>query len=97
MIASALFVLSFFFIVTTFFNADLLMPLNKLWMQLGFVLGMIVSPIVMAVIFFGLITPFGIVTRIMGRDELRLGRKKKESYWILCSQNFPQTDFKQQF
>ena len=96
-IASAMFVVALLFLFTTLFKADLLLPLNKLWMRLGLLLGMIISPIVIAVIFFGLITPYGVVMRAMGRDELRLRRTKKESHWILRSQSSPQTDFNQQF
>ena len=96
-VASALFVVALLFIFTTLFNADLLLPLNKLWMKFGLLLGIIISPIVIAIIFFGLITPYGILMRLFGRDELRLKRIKKESYWILRSQSFLKTDFKQQF
>ena len=95
--ASVLFVLAFLFFIITLFNPDVLLPLNKLWMRFGLLLGMIISPIVMAVIFFGLITPYGIVMRIMGRDELRLKRTKSVRLWIPRSQSSPQTDFKHQF
>ncbi|MDB9872194.1 SxtJ family membrane protein [Alphaproteobacteria bacterium] len=96
-IAYSLFFIAILFIVISFFKSDLLLPLNKLWMRFGFILGMIVSPIIMGIIFFGLITPYAIIMRIMGRDELRLKKTNNESYWILRSQNLPQTDFKRQF
>ena len=95
-VASGLFVVALILFITTLFNSDVLLPLNKLWMRFGLFLGMIINPIIMAFIFFGLITPYGIVMRMMGRDELRL-RKTIESHWILRSQSSPQTDFKQQF
>ena len=85
------------FIGTTIINADLLLPLNKLWMRFGFLLGMIVSPIVLGIIYFGLFTPYGVLMRLMGRDELRLKQSKKYSLWILRSNSSPQTNFKQQF
>jgi hypothetical protein len=58
-----------------------LFPLNKLWMQFGFMLGMIISPIVMALIFFLIFTPIGVITRLFGRDELSLKLIKCESFW----------------
>ena len=84
-------------VITTLLNADLLLPLNKVWMRFGLLLGMIISPIVMGVIFFGLITPCGILMRIGGRDELRIKDKHTDSYWISRLQASPQTNFKQQF
>ena len=83
--------------VTTLINADVLLPLNKLWMRFGLLLGKIISPIVLGIIFFGLFTPYSIVMRIVGRDELRLKRLKNESHWILRSNDSPQTNFKRQF
>lgn len=85
------------FIITTFLKAELLLPLNKLWMRFGLLLGMIVSPIVLGVIFFGIFTPYGFVMRIMGRDEMNLKIFLKKSYWIIRSKNSIQTNFKNQF
>ena len=65
-----------FFLVTVV-KADLLLPLNKLWMRFGLLLGMIVSPIVLGVIFFFLFTPIAFIMRLIGRDELRLKFKNK--------------------
>lgn len=90
-------VLALLFLVTTLVNADLLLPLNYLWMRLGFLLGMIISPVVLGVVFFGLFTPYGVVMRIMGRDELRLKQTKNESHWVRRLDSSPQTDFKQQY
>ena len=85
------------FILTTLLKAELLLPLNKLWMKLGILLGMIVSPIVLGVIFFGIFAPYGFVMRIMGRDEMKLKMTIKKSYWIPRSKNSLQTNFKNQF
>ena len=90
-------IFSVLFIVTTLINADLLRPLNKLWMHFGFLLGKIISPIVLGIIFFGLFTPYGIVMRLLGRDELCLKTQKKKSHWILRSKSTTQINFKQQF
>ncbi|MCV3211524.1 SxtJ family membrane protein [Mesorhizobium sp. YC-39] len=59
-----------------------LSPLNLLWFYFGELLGMIVSPLVLGVIYFGLLVPIGIVARLLGRDELRLKRLPVASYWI---------------
>ena len=90
-------ILTVVFFLTSLLKAKLLMPLNILWMKIGVLLGIIVSPIVLGVIFFGLITPYGLIMRIIGRDEMKLKKTKKETYWILRSQNKIQTNFKNQF
>ena len=69
-------------LIITIINADILFPLNKLWMKFGILLGKIFSPIVMGVIFFGIFTPIAIFMRFSGRDELRLKFKKQKTHWI---------------
>ena len=96
-IAFVFFTMFCFLIVISLFLSKLLLPFNKIWMFFGFFLGLIISPIVMGIIFFGLITPYGMIMRIMGRDELNLIKNKHKSYWTIRSQNEPQTNFKQQF
>ena len=90
-------IISVLFITTTLIKADLLRPLNKLWMHFGLLLGKIISPIILGIIFFGLFTPYGIVMRLLGRDELCLKTQKKKSHWILRSKSTTQINFKQQF
>lgn len=86
------------FLIITIVRADVLLPLNKLWMRFGLLLGMIVSPIVLGVIFFGLFTPISLAMRLFGRDELRLRFKKTRSHWIPRDTANTQTDaFKNQF
>ena len=70
------------FLIISIINADGLLPLNKVWMKFGILLGMIVSPIVMGIIFFGIFTPIAIIMRLSGRDELRLQFKIKQTHWI---------------
>lgn len=60
----------------------LLDPVARLWLRLGAILGMIVSPLVLAVIFFLLVTPIALIARLLGRDELRLKRPSGKSYWV---------------
>ena len=85
------------FLVVTLLKSDALLPLNKLWMQLGYLLGMIVSPIVLGIIFFGLFTPIAFVMRLSGRDELRLKFQKKPSHWISRSEPIKSESFNQQY
>ena len=63
--------------------AALLDPVARLWLRFGDLLGMIVSPVILAAIFFLIITPVAIVTRLFGRDELRLKRLSRTSYWVV--------------
>jgi len=74
-------IVSVLFILAAFFFDSLLSPLNKLWMKLGLLLGMIVSPFVMGIIFFTLFVPIGLIMRLFGRDELRLKMWSRDSHW----------------
>jgi hypothetical protein len=85
------------FLVITIINAKILLPLNKLWMKFGVLLGMIVSPIIMGIIYFGIFTPIAIVMRLSGRDELRLRLKKQKTYWINRKTLNEVDSFKKQF
>tara|TARA_B100000768_G_scaffold82669_1_gene78283 strand:+ start:90 stop:488 length:399 start_codon:yes stop_codon:yes gene_type:complete len=91
------FVLTVAFLLITFVNADAFLSLNKLWMHFGQLIGLIISPIVLGIIFFTLFVPYGLVMRLFGRDELRLKLRKRESHWKTREQLIPQTNFKQQF
>jgi xanthosine utilization system XapX-like protein len=70
--------------------------LNKLWFYLGEALGKVVSPIVLGIIFYGILTPISVVTRLFGRDELRLKRQAL-SYWIDSTSSSSAESFKHQF
>ena len=75
--------LSLFFLIATLFNHQILTKLNQQWFYLGCFLGKLVSPIVLGVIFFLLITPVALIGKIFGRDILLIKRPLKiESYWI---------------
>ena len=96
--AYVFFILCLLIFITTLVRADALLPLNKIWMRFGLLLGMIISPLVLGVIFFGLFSPIAILSRFFGRDELRLTFKEKPTHWILREPTTAQTDaFKQQF
>ena len=85
--AYVFFVLVVAFFLVTVIKAELLLPLNRLWMFFGLLLGKIVSPLVLGVIFFGLIAPIALVMRIAGRDELRLKVKAPSSLWKTSDEN----------
>ena len=71
------------FLILALMNSKLLTPLNKLWFKFGMVLGAIVAPIVMGIVFFLVVTPIGLVMKIMGKDLLnKKYDKKKRTYWI---------------
>ena len=63
-------------------NSRLLNPLNKLWFKFGLLLGKVVSPIVMGIIFFLIVTPIGIFMRLLKKDLLRLKYNNSDTYWI---------------
>ncbi len=73
--------LSFVFLMITFIRPNLFTPLNKLWIQFGILLGKIISPIVMGLVFFFVVTPIGILVRLFKKDVMGL-KKKETSYWI---------------
>ena len=70
------------FLVLGIINSSILSPLNKLWFKFGLFLGKIVSPIVMGIIFFLVITPTSLLLKLFGKDILNLKKNKSNSYWI---------------
>ena len=76
-------IISMVFLILGLMNSKLLTPLNKLWFKFGMILGAIFVPVVMGVVFFLVVTPIGLVMKIMGRDLLnKKYDKKKRTYWI---------------
>ena len=75
-------IISFIFIILGLLNSKILTPLNKLWFKFGIFLGKIVSPLIMGVIFFFVVTPIGLIMRMLGKDLLNLKQNKNKSYWI---------------
>lgn len=87
--------LSFIFLLLGLVNSKLLMPLNKLWFSFGLLLGRFISPIIMGVIFFGLVTPIGLLLRVFRKDILKLKLNNKNTYWD--KKNNLKNNFKNQF
>ena len=75
-------VISVIFLILGLFNSKILTPLNKLWSNFGIFLGNFISPIVMAIVFFSIVTPTSILMKIFGKNLLNLKKKNKNSYWI---------------
>ena len=76
-------IVSAVFLILGLVNSKLLTPLNLLWFKFGMILGAIISPIVMGIIFFLVVTPIGFILRILGKDLLnKKYDKEKETYWI---------------
>ena len=71
------------FLILGLTNSKILSPLNKLWIKFGEILGMIIAPLVMALVYFIVLTPVSLIVRIFGKDLLGLKfLKQKDSYWI---------------
>ena len=75
-------VISFIFFILGLINSKLLTPLNKLWFKFGILLGNIVAPIVMGVVFFFVVTPTGLIMKIFRKDLLKLRKNNSKTYWI---------------
>ncbi len=75
------FTISLLFLILGLLNAKILTPLNKMWIKFGEILGNIISPLVMGIIFFGIVTPTGLLLKLIGKDVLKLKQNKKDTYW----------------
>tara|TARA_B100000579_G_scaffold218417_1_gene178632 strand:+ start:509 stop:892 length:384 start_codon:yes stop_codon:yes gene_type:complete len=87
--------ISVFFLVLGLVNSKILTPLNKLWFKFGIFLGRIISPIIMGIIFFLVVTPIGFIMRLIGKDLLNLKYQNIQSYWI--KKTGPKSKMKNQF
>ena len=75
------------FLVLGITNSKILTPVKKGWVKLGEILGKIIAPIVMGFIYFIIITPIGLLMRLVGKDVLNLKFNKNDSYWIKRAKN----------
>ena len=80
-------IVSLIFLVLGLLNSKLLNPLNLAWVKFGKILGKVVAPIVMGVIYFIIITPIGLFLRLIGKDLLQTKFSKNNSYWIKREKN----------
>ena len=88
-------VVSLIFLFLGIINSNLLLPLNKLWFKFGIFLGKIVSPLVMGVIFFLVVTPIAFLMRLLNKDLLNLKFNNENTYWI--KKTGPKSKMKNQF
>tara|TARA_B100000780_G_scaffold207102_1_gene147483 strand:+ start:244 stop:633 length:390 start_codon:yes stop_codon:yes gene_type:complete len=88
-------ILSLIFLILGLLNSSILTPLNKLWFKFGIILGNIVSPIVMGLVFFLVVTPTSLLMKIFRKDILNLKKNKTKSYWI--EKTGPKSKMKDQF
>ena len=78
---------SLIFLVLGLLNSKLLSPFNLIWVKFGEVLGRIIAPIAMGIVYFIIITPIGLFMRLIGKDLLRTKFLKDNSYWIKREKN----------
>ncbi len=88
-------IISIIFLILGLINSKILVPLNRLWFKFGLLLGKFISPLIMGIIFFLVVTPIGIVMRLFKKDLLNLKYNKKETYWI--DKTGPKSKMKNQF
>ena len=88
-------VVSIIFLILGLINSKVLTPLNKLWFKFGLLLGKVISPLIMGIIFFLVVTPTALIMRIIGKDLLNLKFNNKNSYWI--EKTGPKSKMKNQF
>ncbi len=87
--------ISLVFLILGLLNSKILTPLNKLWFKFGLLLGKIISPLIMGIIFFLVVTPIGLFMRMLGKDLLNLKKNSNNSYWI--EKTDPKGKMKNQF
>jgi len=79
-------IISFIFLILGLTNSKLLTPLNKIWYKFGILLGKIVSPFVMGIVFFLVVTPTSLLLKLFNKDILNVKKKETKSYWIVKSE-----------
>ena len=88
-------IISIIFLLLGLVKSRILNPLNKLWFKFGIFLGKLISPIIMGIIFFLVVTPIGLLMKLLGKDLLNLKYNVNKSYWI--EKNDPKSKMKNQF
>ena len=90
-----LLIVAIIFLALGLLNSKILTPLNKIWIKFGLFLGSIISPIIMSIIFFFVVTPISFVMKILGKDMLNLKRNNNNTYWV--EKSGPKSKMKNQF
>ena len=87
--------ISLIFLILGILNSKVLTPLNKAWFRFGVFLGNFVSPIIMGIIFFLVVTPIGLLMKLLGKDLINLKKNNEKTYWI--QRNKIKSSMKNQF
>ena len=74
--------LSLIFLILGLLNSKLLTPLNRLWFKFGIILGNFIAPIIMGLVFFLVVTPIGLIMKLLGKDLINLKKNNDKTYWI---------------
>ncbi len=88
-------IVAIIFLALGLLNSKILTPLNKIWFKFGLLLGSIVSPVIMSIIFFFVVTPISFVMKILGKDILNLKRNNNNTYCV--EKSGPKSKMKNQF
>ena len=88
-------IISLIFLILGLLNSKILNPFNKLWFKFGIILGRIISPLVMGIIFFFVVTPIALLMKLLKKDLLNLKFNKTKTYWI--EKSGPKSKMKNQF
>ena len=88
-------IIALIFLILGIINSKLLTPLNKIWFRFGILLGNFVSPIIMGIVFFIVVTPVSLILKLLGKDVLGLKKNNKRTYWI--DKSDPKSKMKNQF
>ena len=88
-------IVAIIFLALGLLNSKILTPLNKFWFKFGLLLGGIVSPVIMSIIFFFVVTPISFVMKIIGKDILNLKLNNNNTYWV--EKSGPKNKMKNQF
>ena len=75
-------VVAIIFLILGLLNSSVLSPLNRIWFKFGILLGSFVSPIVMGIVFFAIVTPTSLIMKVLGKNLLNLKKDNKKTYWI---------------
>ena len=75
-------IISLVFLILGILNSKILTPLNQIWFKFGILLGRFVSPVVMGIIFFAIVTPTSVIMRVLQKNLLNIKKGNKKTYWI---------------
>ena len=80
--------ISLTFLALGLLNSKILVPLNRIWIKFGEILGLVIAPIIMAIVYFAVLTPISLIVRLFGKDLIGLKfLKKNDTYWLKRKKN----------